>query len=528
VSIENNITTFQKNQSTPKITPLGTIVSSAAAPLKFDPITGEILENSSRKDRFALQDCARHILTSEEKDPKLKHKIYSCCRMPTGDLVSVLKSKEHSSAFFGNVMTCKNIWACPVCSSIVSERRSSEVREACEIARDRGLKITMITLTTRHGIEDKLTNLIDGITSAFRSFTSHRTFKKYRDAFGVVGFIKSTEITYSDANGWHPHFHIIMFSKSSLPSAFLWETLQGKQFVGSLPAVWITCCQNSGLPIPDEQHGFKISDEEQSFDDKLAEYVSKFSNDTKLDIDLITGKIGSWDLAAEVSKWHSKKGRNDSLTPFDFLRLFQSQWLSENKDTKIMSKYSILFRDFVLSMYRKAQLYWSRGLRALFEMNKELSDSELLEQNESKAIVYAGIIKREFKHIVLSGRRSELLHQSETCTTEQFARYLYFTCTKELAPKNPAYLHLTFQDYYSDFLTRIQDIKENKQAFQHHDLAFKDFKLDQQKAKFDYAHVISITSKYKNVTKEEHDEYNQSFSNDLLNSIHNYKQALKK
>jgi hypothetical protein len=525
---ENDIATSKENQLTIKSEPLGTIVSSAAAPLEIDKNTGEILENSARKDRFGLQDCARHVLTTHEKNPKLKHKIYSCCRMSTGDLVSVLKSKEHSTGFFGNVMTCKNIWACPICSAIVAERRGSEVREACEIARSRGLKITMITLTTRHGIDDKLTNLIDGLAGAFRSFTSHRTFKKYREGFGVVGFIKSTEVTYSDSNCWHPHFHIIMFSKMSLPSAFAWTTLQGKQFVGSLPQIWMTCCENAGLPIPDEQHGFKISDEEQSFDDKLADYVSKFSDDSKLDIDLIKGKIGSWDLASEVSKWHSKKGRDESLTPFDFLRLFESQWLAKNKDKKIMVKYSNLFRDFVLAMYRKAQLYWSRGLRDLFDMNKELSDSELLEENESQAIVYAALVKHEFMHIVLNGRRTELLHQAETSTIEQFARYIYFTCVKELTSKNAHYLNVSFDDYYSDFLNRIDHINDNKQVFEKDTLAYKDFKIDQQKAKFDYAHVISITCKYKNVTKEDHQEYNDLFNDDLRYSVHNYKQQLKK
>ena len=137
MSNKHNISTSVENQTAVKKIPLGTIVSSAAASFEIDKNTGEVLENFARKDRYGLQDCARNILTTHEKNPKLKHKIFSCCRMPTGDLVSVLKSKEFSTGFFGNVMTCKNIWACPICSSIVAERRGSEVREACEIARSR-------------------------------------------------------------------------------------------------------------------------------------------------------------------------------------------------------------------------------------------------------------------------------------------------------------------------------------------------------------------------------------------------------
>jgi hypothetical protein len=463
--------------------PLGTNVLFAAASKNIDKETGEILEPSSRKDRFSLQDVARIVLTSHEPNVEKKHNIHSCCRIPTSKLATILKSKTHHTAFYGNLATCKNIWACPVCASIVSEKRKEEVREACKKAEEMGLKVTMITLTTRHGIGDKLSDLMQGITGAFRTFTSHRTFKKYRDIYGVRGFVKATEVTYSDNNGFHPHFHILMFSQETLPKTFSWENKRGKIEKRNLGELWQTCCDFNGLPVPTVEIGFKISDENITYDQKVADYLSKFGDESKIP-DFILQKAkdsANWDASAELTKWHSKHGRSESLTPFDFLRLVQP-YVDTGKENEIKAKYSNLFRDFVLAMYRRSQLQWSRGLRDFFDMDPEKTDGELIEENEDTADIFACLVKSEMKKIVLKGLRSEVLHAAELSNFESFARYLHsITENKQ-----------TFSSYFKDFEIRLNEVKALKELAEPEEL---------------YSHAVETMSKYDNVTQQDRQEY---------------------
>jgi len=504
--------------------PLGTIVLSAAKTFDFDKSTGEIFVNSSRKERFALQDTARLVLTNGVSDIKEKHRISTCCRYAIGEFVGVLKSKEFNTARLADVMTCQNIWACPVCGAIVSERRAIEVREACRKAKEKNLHVTMLSLTTRHGYGDDLGELVGGdsknktgITGAFRRFTEHRSYKRWRDTFGVKGFIRATEVTFSHNNGFHPHFHILLFSESPLFDEYYYTTPTGREKYSSMPELWQTCCIAAGLDAPDLVHGFLLSEEkEDENSDKAADYVTKGMEDSKINVKEILESLKDkpkWDFAAELTKWHSKKGKKESLTPFDFLRLIDIQKADDRRDKKFMSHYGNLFKEFVVSMKNKRQLYWSTGLREFLGMDEELTDEEVIEANENECAVFATLLRSEFKKIVLSGRRSELLDNAETCTIEQYARYLHKVCYGN---------DVSFSDYYKDFLTRIAEYKNTKDKSSNFDQAQKEFISAQRSATDDYAHAIAILGKYKNVEKADYDEYldvkNKSFD-EALNTL---------
>ena len=91
---------------------------------------------------------------------------------------------------------------------------------------------------------------------------------------GVVHKVRSFEVTYGD-NGWHPHFHILMFNKYILVSADLRKNLS---------ELWIKACVRAGLSAPSMKHGLDLRDGEYA-----SEYVSK------------------WGIEHELTKGHIKR-----------------------------------------------------------------------------------------------------------------------------------------------------------------------------------------------------------------------------
>ena len=163
---------------------------------------------------------------------------------------------------------------------------------------------------------------------------------------GVVHKVRSFEVTYGD-NGWHPHFHILMFNKYILVSADLRKNLS---------ELWIKACIRAGLSAPSMKHGLDIRDGEYA-----SQYVSK------------------WGIEHEMTKGHIKKGKENGLTPFDLLQL------SIEDEDVFTKKPSKLFQEFGVSAKGSRQLVWSRGLKKILEI-EEKTDEELAEETEKDAI----------------------------------------------------------------------------------------------------------------------------------------------
>nr|MBK6000655.1 hypothetical protein [Acinetobacter baumannii] len=89
--------------------------------------------------------------------------------------------------------------------------------------------------------------------------------------------------------------------------------------------------------------------------------------------------VSKWGIESELTKGHVKKGRNGGYTPFDLL---QFSMYNESVFEKDCGK---LFQEFAIAMKGSRQLVWSRGLKALLEL-EEKTDEELAEETEKDAI----------------------------------------------------------------------------------------------------------------------------------------------
>jgi hypothetical protein len=322
------------------------------------------------RDRYSLQAEAARLLVAGRHPSG--HRIASCGKRrirKSGD-VEVWRSPD-GGAFFGNVQVCSLLWLCPVCAAKISERRRLELREAIAAARERGLRVFMLTFTIPHHCRDQAKDLCDRLLHA-RKLLQNRAWRRWSKRIGLRGMIRALEVTYS-RNGAHVHIHALLFCENGGASPSAAELLPH----------WKRACLSAGLPEPNE-HGVDIQNA-----DHAADYV------------------GKWGLDSELTKSHIKRGRSGSLTAFDLLRvsagLLESEWMDRETAGRKFLEHATAFTG-------RHQLVWTNGLRAeLGLVEQERTDQELAEEKTEDGEFVAAIPHLDWRRVVRSQARAELL-----------------------------------------------------------------------------------------------------------------------
>lgn len=313
--------------------PLGSITKSCATP----DFKGLREIQIKRAERYALQEEAVKLLPSERVRFCLKH------RIDNSQGVEVMYNASREQAHYANVQRCGSVWTCPICSAQISEGRRKELQQGTGYwMKEKRGAVYLLTLTNPHNYGDNLVQLLEGQKKALHRLWTLRKPREMFELLGKVGHITATEVTHGD-NGWHPHYHILLFFKNSI---------NFKALQAFLATVWQHCCVKSGLKEPSIEHGVDI---------RAGDYADRY--------------ISKWGLEDEVTKGHIKKGREGSLTPWDLLRKSESG----------CEKSGHLFQVFAQSFKGKRQLSWSKGLKALLLVD-EVTDDVLATETEKNSV----------------------------------------------------------------------------------------------------------------------------------------------
>lgn len=351
---------------------LGSNAKYSAAPLQVDPDTGEVLGVArtsvmARFERFALQSAARKLLPQSRTAKCLRFR-------QSGQAVQVIQSAEHKNCSYKGLQTCGSVWACPVCSAKISERRRIELRSAMDQHKAGGGSVLLMTLTNSHNCGDQLADLLSGQAKALNYLNTDRASRKIFASMGCIGQVKATEVTHGRLrqvnNGWHPHYHVLLFVRCGLD-------LEALQL--SLSERWIKACGKAGLKLPSLEHGLRIDPGELA-----ADYAAK------------------WGLDHEMTKGHTKKSW-DGETPFDLLRAY----LADGE-----KQAGALFRQFAECFKGKRQLHWSAGLKKLFEIG-DATDEELANKQDDKAILLGSLTVTQWRYVLKVEARSLILELAE-------------------------------------------------------------------------------------------------------------------
>ena len=359
-----------------KSKPLGTITKSQASLDTKGFQQNELSEAQKLVELFALQDLACECLpeTVERTNKEGKtyqthvHRVNYCQkrRIDGTKPVSVRYNQKRKKAHYDNVQRCGSVWTCTFCGRKITEGRRQEMKTAVANWHAQGGYVYLVTVTNRHHRGDGLLDLLKGQAKAKKKLWEQNRVKKMLKTLGYVGRITATESPYSDANGWHPHYHILMFFDHEINPQGL-QTFLGHE--------WIEACRKAGLKLPSMEHGVDVQK-----GDKASDYIAK------------------WGVEEEMTKGHVKKGIKGSLTPFDLLR--QSE---ENP------RYRHLFREFADAFKGKRQLHWTNGLKALLGVD-EVSDEQLAEETEKESVEIQEVATQIWRIILRHKIRGEYLN----------------------------------------------------------------------------------------------------------------------
>lgn len=313
-------------------------------------------------DKFVLQSIAKKALPGERVGICFRN------RRCKDSEVEVWKHRSSEKAFYGNLAVCGSVWQCPVCAAKISELRKKELRCAVNGHLKTG-KLAMLTLTFSHQKGDRLKETMAKFSKAVDRFRSGKRYNRVKKKMGLIGTIRSFEITYG-ANGWHPHIHILMFYTHEIDL---------EEVEDELMELWLLALSSTGLNA-NRKYGLTLQDAE-----KASDYVSK------------------WGVEHEMTKSHSKKGKQGGMTPFDFLREF----LATGNDVMLDK-----FREYAEAVKRKRQLIWSKGLKQMFLL-EEKTDEQLANEKVEEADLIGTLEDEVWKWIVRSEKRGQFLRLVE-------------------------------------------------------------------------------------------------------------------
>ena len=153
---------------------------------------------------------------------------------------------------FSGTRRCGSVWLCPDCAASVSERRALDLEVAAGAWSKKGNTCALLTLTGSHGARDALQNLHDSLMGAMKDVRKSHGWMDAAKGLGSIGMVRCLEATWGEVNGWHPHFHLLIFIRGR-PSAAELEA-----FTDSVYSAWRTACNGNGLGEPSRARGVDL------------------------------------------------------------------------------------------------------------------------------------------------------------------------------------------------------------------------------------------------------------------------------
>jgi hypothetical protein len=321
-----------------------------------------------------MQRAAQRLMTMRPEDRKEVrtkagnvvsvpvYRVAMCYRWTVGGGPSLWKSPAGDAAEYGDVHTCGSVWHCPICAPKITTGRRDELIAAVAGWRDRGGEVYLATRTFSH---DKRSRELRDSMAALQKVLSRakgtRRALALAERAGVVGTVRALEVTHGEVNGWHPHTHELIFARPGERGRLLshrneWiRRLIVSELAGMKPAM--SRAERASQLRYLRRHAYTVQ-----LGDKAADYVAKYG------IEPTTENGGRWGPGSELTKGHQKTGeRLSGRTPFELLRLY-----SEGDQ-----RAGFLFREYALAFQGRAQLYWSKGLRASFTELCEVAAAEI-------------------------------------------------------------------------------------------------------------------------------------------------------
>jgi len=263
-----------------------------------------------------------------------------------------LEGHKHGRLAWTGTETCSSVWACPTCSWRIRSHRGVELSELVRVIRDTtpqtetglesraGTGGLMVTLTLRHRWPDDLTDLRRLLTRAWSRFIRGAPFERFKRATGLVGFVRSVEVTHG-RRGWHPHLHAMIVGDPG------WNL---RRYAGQTVETWMRRRWLASVRAEGERDGTK------------AAHVPSWAHALKLS-PIRPGYLEKMGLELVLSP--EKRGGHGNRTPWQIA----DDWRRCHR-----KRSARLWRTYAANMKGCKFLTWSRALRRWAELGASVAD----------------------------------------------------------------------------------------------------------------------------------------------------------
>jgi len=353
--------------------------SECGCPNVGHPISADTdAKRVGKKERHRLRRISGRIMFGE--------RVRKCGQKAIGGDPTLHRTAE-GHGHFGGVETCGSVWMCPVCAAKITEGRRADIEAVLKGHRDADGTAYMATLTIPHHRFQTCRELREAVAGAWRKVKQGKAWMRARNGHSWIGDVRALEITHGE-NGWHPHLHVLVYFEPGTAKETMWA------FGGWLFDAWAAAVARLGFGSCSER---AFTWEVTNADKGAADYV------------------GKWGAALELTKGHTKLGRNGGRTPWQILKDYQRS--GETRDLE-------LFREYARSFKGARQLTWSRdfkthsgrvkqGIRSRYLTSEEPDDSELAVEPGIPETHVATIALPIFKELVTKGRTADVLSALE-------------------------------------------------------------------------------------------------------------------
>ncbi len=304
-------------------------------------------------------------------------------------------------AHFGGVALCGSIHVCPVCGPRVRQARALELDTALSHwTREHGAgAVLLLTLTVPHTMAMGLAMLLDIQRAGFRALTSGRFAQRLGDDFGQKFHIRALDVTHG-ANGWHPHFHVVLLLDAPLGK----ERVQ--ELGNALFEKWRGAVKKAGLGEAQRQ-GFDLSPARNRTD--VARYVTQmvYGGDEE-------NEKGGRSLALEVTRGDLKAGkRSGQRTIFEILAsavrpLADADGVLDEE----VERDRALWKEWEQGSAGIRAIRWSPGLREAVGLGEEQTDEETVAEEVGGKTIYE-FSGDEWRAVLRARARAAVLRAAE-------------------------------------------------------------------------------------------------------------------
>jgi hypothetical protein len=355
-------------------------------------------ENNPRAALFALKATAAELLPGNRIGICYHH------RLPDVETVNLWYTPEGKKAYYRGLMKCGQGWLCPVCAQKLSEIRRKALRTAIDNTRETYLPI-MVTYTVQHHKGQPLSELLQGMNSAYRRMRMQRLWRMLKEEYLIVGETRAIEITHNE-NGWHPHFHVVVWMDLSILDAIRAEDGSfdlpwlAASMAEHFTPIWIESLAKFGLSA-NKGPGLKVS----TTDDLLNDYITKGGV-------VLPADDKKWSMAEEMTKGAQKKAHRDGKTAWDLLLEYFAG----------MAESGALFQEYAVATKGKSALQFTPGLKDKLGLILDEESELIAEEIARDEILLAQIDITLWRKIVETQAIGELLDVASKGDTELLER----------------------------------------------------------------------------------------------------------